>query len=64
MLVYVYVKLNEYIHMYMKIYQRSRSFLDLSQSPKATRISLISNSFCPEATRQTEVKLHVHVEPS
>ena len=59
----IYSKLNEYMEIYMylrDIYQRSRSFFDLC--PRSLKISLISNSFCPEATGQTVVKLHT--EPS
>ena len=54
----IYSKLNEYMEIYM--YQRSRSFFDLFS--KITHISLISNSFCPEATGPTEVQLQI--EPS
>ena len=46
----IYSNLNEYMEIYM--YQRSRSFFDLF--PRS-QISLISNSFCSEATGQTEV---------
>ena len=49
---------NEYREIYM--YQRSRSIFDLLS--KVIHISLISNSFCPEATGQTEVNLYI--EPS
>ena len=51
-------KLNGYKRMYM--YQRSRAFFNLW--PTVTQISLISNSFCAEASGQTEVNLQV--EPS
>ena len=53
----IHNKLNEY----RKIYQRSRSFFDLCRRSD-THISLTSNSFCPEATGQTETNLHT--EPS
>ena len=43
----IYSKLNEYMEIYM--YQRSLTFVQV------TRISLISNSFCPEVNRQTAV---------
>ena len=51
----IYSKLNQYMETYM--YQRSRSFFDLC--PRSLKISLISNSFCPEATGQIEVKSYI-----
>ena len=46
----IYSKLNGYLEIYM--HQWSRSFFDLLS--KVNQISLRSNSFCPEATGQTE----------
>ena len=45
----IYSKLNEYMEIYKVI---------LWPLSKVTQISLFSNSFCHEATRQTAVKLH------